>query len=49
MTADDPYLQMCWYFEDLRDKYLTSDHKDANRFPVAASSIALSQGSSSRV
>lgn len=31
--SKDPYLQMYWYYEDLRDKYVNSDNdkKDGSR------------------
>lgn len=33
LTSEDPYLQMYWYYEDLRDKYIASkDKQDTNKF-----------------
>ena len=39
-TAEDPYLQLYWYFEDLCDKYVSSDRKDTARFTGYESSYA---------
>lgn len=40
LTSDDPYLQLYWYFEDLREEYVASEHKDINRFTGYEASYA---------